>query len=57
MVMLDLGRNQLTEKCFDGLIQLLQVNKGIQRVELRGLSVKNKFSIHKIKQYTNRIVM
>jgi Ran GTPase-activating protein (RanGAP) involved in mRNA processing and transport len=27
--MLDLGRNQLTEKCFDGLIQMLQVNKVI----------------------------
>lgn len=55
--MLDLNRNQLTEKCFDGLIQMLQVNKSIVRVELRGLSVKNKFSIHKIKPYNNRVVM
>ena len=57
VTMLDLNRNQLTEKCFDGLIQMLQVNKTLLRVELRGLSIKNKFSTHKIKAYMNRIIM
>lgn len=40
---LDLSNNNLTEKCFDGLNQLLQTNKRIERVELKGLNVRNKF--------------
>ncbi len=57
VTMLDLNRNHLTEKCFDGLIAMLQANKSLVRVELRGLSVKNKFSTHKIKSYMDRIKM
>lgn len=57
VTIIDLSRNQLTEKCFDGLIQMLNINRTIQKIELRGISVKNKFSLHKIKAYLNRVVV
>jgi Ran GTPase-activating protein (RanGAP) involved in mRNA processing and transport len=54
---LDLSKNPLTEKCFDGLVQLLQTNKKLIRVELKGLQVRNKFSLNKIKTHMNRIAL
>jgi Ran GTPase-activating protein (RanGAP) involved in mRNA processing and transport len=36
LLILDLNKNPVTEKCFDGLNQLLSKNKKIQRVELKG---------------------
>lgn len=57
VTMIDLNRNMLTEKCYDALIQMLQQNSLMQRVELRGLTVKSKFAISKIKPYLNRIIM
>ena len=56
VVVLDLNKNILTEKCFDGLISLLQTNKKIERVELKGLTVRNKFAMNKIKNYMSRII-
>ena len=56
VVVLDLNKNILTEKCFDGLIALLQTNKKIERVELKGLTVRNKFAMNKIKNYMTRII-
>lgn len=35
--LLDLNGNALTEKCFEGLISLLQTNKTLLKVELKGL--------------------
>jgi Ran GTPase-activating protein (RanGAP) involved in mRNA processing and transport len=49
VVTLDLSKNPITERCFDSLAQLLSVNKKIERVELRGMTIKNKFSMNKIK--------
>jgi len=49
VVVLDLSKNPLTERCFDSLAQLLNTNKKIERVELRGISIKNKFAMNKIK--------
>jgi Ran GTPase-activating protein (RanGAP) involved in mRNA processing and transport len=57
VVVLDLSNNSLTEKCFDGLNQLLQVNKRIERVELKGINVKNKFQLNKIKNVMNRVII
>jgi len=57
VVVLDLNSNPLTEKCFDGLLQLLNTNKKLQRVELKGLSVRSKFSLNKIKSQMNRIII
>ena len=55
--LLDLNGNQLTERCFEGLISMLQANKSLVRVELKGLQVKNKFSMQKIKAYNDRVVI
>lgn len=57
VVVLDLNNNNLTEKCFDGLVSLLQINKRIERVELKGLQLKNKFQMNKIKGFMNRILV
>ena len=54
---LDLSKNPLTEKCFEGLLNLLSSNKKLQRVELKGLTVKNKFSLNKLKTVMTRIVI
>jgi hypothetical protein len=35
--LIELNGNPLTEKCFEGLILLLQANKSLRRVELKGL--------------------
>lgn len=53
---LDLSNNPLTEKVFEGLIQLLQVNKKLERVELKGLTVKNKFALNKLKAFASRVI-
>ena len=55
--LLDLNGNHLTEKCFDGLISLLNSNKALVRVELKGLQVKNKFSLQRIKGYIDRVLI
>lgn len=34
---LDLSGNPLSERCFEGLLNLLSTNKKLQRVELKGL--------------------
>lgn len=34
---LDLSKNPITEKCFDGLINLLNINKKLERIELKGI--------------------
>ena len=57
VVVLDLNMNLLTEKCFDGLMQLLNVNKKIQRIEMKGITVKNKFSMNKIKAHNSRVII
>ena len=57
MLVIDLSRNHLTDRCFESLVTMLQFNQSIQRVELKGLQVKNKFSIHRLKAYMSKIVM
>jgi Ran GTPase-activating protein (RanGAP) involved in mRNA processing and transport len=57
ILILDLNKNPITEKCFDGLNQLLTKNKRLQRVELKGSSIRNKFQLNKIKQHLSRIVI
>jgi len=52
----DLSNNPITEKSFDSLISLLQNNNKIQRVELKGISVKSKFALNKLRPYQSRIV-
>ena len=54
---IDFSSNMMTEKSFDALSQLLQENKNIQRVELRGMNFKNKFALSRIKPYMDRILM
>src|SRR6185437_2151475 len=41
---IDLSNNPITEKAFDSLIALLQTNKKIERIELKGITVKSKFA-------------
>ena len=52
--MVDLNHNSLTDKCFDGLVTLLQNNLKI-KVQIKGLNMKNKLSLNKIKNYKHRI--
>jgi len=57
VAIVDLSKNPLTERCFEGLLNLLSTNKRIQRVEVKGLIVKNKFSLNKLKPVMNRIAL
>jgi Ran GTPase-activating protein (RanGAP) involved in mRNA processing and transport len=57
VLIVDLSKNPLTERCFDGLISLLQTNQSIQKVELKGLVVKSKFSLNKLKPVMQRIAI
>lgn len=36
VIVLDLSKNVLSEKCFDALSQLMNTNKKIERVEIKG---------------------
>ena len=47
----DLNNNKLSEKIFDSLVQLMNANKKIERVEIKGLNIRNKFAANKLKQF------
>lgn len=57
MLIVDLSKNPLTERCFEGLVNMLSANKMIQRVEMKGLIVKNKFSMNKLKSVMHRVAL
>ena len=52
---LDLNSNEITERSFDSLVQLLTVNKAIKRIELKGLIIKNKFTLNRLKRFGDRV--
>ena len=56
VIAVDLSHNAITEKSFDALIQLLNTNKKIQRVELKGIQVKSKFALNKLKPHHQRVI-
>jgi hypothetical protein len=47
----------MTERSFDSLVSLLQTNKVIKHVELKGMNFKNKFALNRLKPFMDRIVM
>ena len=52
----DLSNNPITEKSFDTLIQMLNENKKIERIELKGISVKSKFALNKLRPFQSRVI-
>lgn len=46
---LDLSNNPITEKVLESLVQCLQANQRLERVELKGTLMKNKFQLNKLK--------
>lgn len=54
---LDLSNNPISEKVFESLIHCLQSNKKIERVELRGLQMKSKFTLNRLKHFGTRVVL
>ena len=57
IAIVDLSNNEITERSFDTLIQLLTANSKVERVELKGLKVKNKFALNKLKKFGERVVI
>jgi hypothetical protein len=54
---IDLSNNLMTERSFDSLVSLLQANKVIKHVELKGMNFKNKFALNRLKPFMDRIIM
>lgn len=52
----DLSNNPITEKSFDTLIALVQTNLKIERIEIKGIAVKSKFAMNKLRPYQSRVI-
>ncbi len=51
----NLDANLLTDKCFQSLTRLLQVNTVIQRIDLKGVKVQSKFGLSKLRDFGDRV--
>jgi Ran GTPase-activating protein (RanGAP) involved in mRNA processing and transport len=48
---LELSNNPITEKCFPKLVELLEANKKIQRIELEGIKVQKEVAMKLLSPY------
>jgi len=53
--LLELSDNPITEKSFDSLLELLRSNEGLVRVDLRGIKVKSKLALSRLKPFAERV--